>query len=288
MAGWKSNALSFSAGLGVALLAICIPRFGDLVSIAPNHTVLPFLNQTNLSTNKFICKPQNYTSQIVSIDPLLIYIHNFFRPVEIDALLHAGEPLLEPSTVKRFGRDVENEYRTSWSAIIPPETPALQCVDERVWFFMGSMLARGKDEIEPPQLVRYLAGQKFNKHNDWFEKPQLTWDGRRRAWNRIASFFAILQDNCTGGETYFPHLRPVARIPQDRTDAPINVWREHEDGGLLFPPIKGNALFWVNLNSKGKGDDRVEHAGLPVRDGLKTAMNIWPRQYVGPDAWAEL
>lgn len=48
---------------------------------------------------------------------------------------------------------------------------------------------------------------------------------------------------------------------------------------IAFRPVRGNALFWVNLDANGTGDSRTLHAGLPLQDGLKTAMNIWPRQY---------
>lgn len=53
----------------------------------------------------------------------------------------------------------------------------------------------------------------------------------------------------------------------------------HEDGGLAFRPTNGNALFWMNLHADGAGDKRTMHAGLPVGEGLKTAMDIWPRQF---------
>lgn len=138
-----------------------------------------------------------------------------------------------------------------------------------------------------PQLVRYEPGQQYGLHHDWLRVPQAAFDGSPRTFNRVVSFFAILQDNCTGGETHFPFVKPVA--PQsgrdrgrDEEGAPPSLpplWREHEDGGLAFTPVAGNALFWVNLFPNGTGDWRTVHAGLPVVEGEKIAMNIWPRQY---------
>lgn len=139
---------------------------------------------------------------------------------------------------------------------------------------MGTVMVDGKDEMGPLQLVRYTSGQKFHLHHDFYESPQWAYDDSRRRFNRVASFFAILQDNCTDGETYFPYLRPRSSAMPD--DA---IMRTHEDGGLAFRPIKGNALFWMNLHADGAGDKRMMHAGLPVGEGLKTAMNIWPRQF---------
>jgi prolyl 4-hydroxylase len=219
---------------------------------------------------------------------VVIYIHNFLHESEIEAILASGLPLLKPSTVTRHGTTVTNEYRTSWSAKLSGDDPAVRCIMDRAWSFMGSMLAQGKDQIESPQLVRYREGQKFNMHTDWFEAPLATGDGRQRVWNRAASFFAILEDNCTAGETYFPHIKPLAKIPKNRENYTNSPWKLHKDGGLVFPPVRGNALFWVNLLPNGRGDTRVEHAGLPVKDGIKSAINVWAKVYGGPDAWDDL
>ncbi|KAF2460532.1 hypothetical protein BDY21DRAFT_335692 [Lineolata rhizophorae] len=122
-------------------------------------------------------------------------------------------------------------------------------------------------------MVRYQPGQKFDLHHDWYPTLQRLKDGRR--FNRIASFFVYLEDDCAEGETYFPYIETgnLQRIPDERK------FHVHEDGGIAFPPIAGNAVFWVNLLANGTGDMRVMHAGLPVVEGLKTAMNLWPRRY---------
>ena len=82
--------------------------------------------------------------------------------------------------------------------------------------------------------------------------------------------FAILENDCEGGETHFPYIKAIS--PQDRRPRSPEPggngevpWREHEDGGLAFLPIKGNAIFWVNLHANFTGDRRVMHSGLPVR-----------------------
>ncbi|TKW48771.1 hypothetical protein CTA1_10109 [Colletotrichum tanaceti] len=254
----------------------------------------------------FVCRAQNYTTQIVSLDPLVVYIHDFLGEADVAALLAAGEPAFRPSHVEKHGRAQGTPDRTSWSAGLPADDTAVRCVLRRAEAFMGTMLAPGRDEIGPPQLVRYTAAQRFNLHHDWYDAFQPDRGGggggrrRDRRWNRVASFLAVLQDECTGGETWFPALRAVTpqhlrrderegegegegRAPPPRPPP----WRRHEDGGLAFRPVRGNAVFWVNLHANGTGDERVRHAGLPLGSGLKTAMNIWPRRYIGPEAWAE-
>lgn len=292
MAGWLTRVAGFSLGTG--LLALCVPYLSalapwatvDLTAVRGLFASLPILAPLSAvisSAKPFACVKQNYSTQIVSLDPLVIYIHSFLNDGDIAALLATAEPLFYPSRVNRGGYNQDTLDRTSWSAGLPRDDPAVECVLSRAETFLGTMMAPGRDDMGTPQLVRYTAGQRFNIHNDWFPRPVASYDGRNATFNRVASFFAILQDNCTGGETHFPFIKAVTT--QERADKEKAVWREHEDGGLAFRPVAGNAIFWVNLFPNGMGDRRVKHSGLPVIDGLKTAMNIWPRQYYGPEAW---
>ncbi|KAK4240424.1 hypothetical protein C8A03DRAFT_42044 [Achaetomium macrosporum] len=259
----------------------------------------PFLkshtgNTTALAKAPFVCDASHtYRTELVSLEPLVIYIHDLITPAEIASLLETAEPRFAPSQVTKYGRQQQTSDRTSSSAGLPRDDPAVMCVLNRTRSFLGTMLRDGWDEMGPPQLVRYTSGERFNMHHDWFDNLQWAPDGSSRKWNRAASFFAILQDNCTGGETYFPYAKPIVpasprgevmwqgNLNQRQSDgtAMKPLWREHEDGGLAFRPVAGNAIFWVNLHANGTGDVRTNHAGLPLDQGLKTAMNIWPRHY---------
>ncbi|KAI1821052.1 hypothetical protein F4861DRAFT_520578 [Xylaria intraflava] len=235
------------------------------------------------SGSPYECRTHHYSTQIVSLDPLLIYIEDFLRPAEITELLEASENGFAPSTVYKNGKKSGTPDRTSLSAALPRDNPTVDCVLSRAQDFMGSMIDPSRDDIGPPQLVRYTAGQRFNKHHDWYDNPQPARQGMRgrgSSWNRMASFFAILEDGCEDGETWFPYVDNArARFGDDDSEDEARRWRAHEDGGLAFKPVAGNALFWVNLHANGTGDDRTVHAGLPVTGGLKTAMNIWPRKF---------
>lgn len=287
------------ATAAVACIVVVMPlllgslSLNGLLSLVPNFSrpdypsPIPFFSSSR--PKSFVCKPSTYRTEIVSLDPLLIYIHSFLREDEIDAMLATAEPLFKPSQVTKFGKKVDTSERTSSSAGLPLHHPTVQCVLGRAREFMGATMDEGRDEMESPQLVRYTATQRFNIHHDWYEMPQWAYDGSNRKFNRVASFFAILQDNCTDGETYFPYIgRNPSRRDSTSTAKSIEsrrweeldpIWREHENGGLAFRPVRGNALFWVNLHANSTGDERTMHAGLPVGEGLKTAMNIWPRQF---------
>ncbi|KAL1882349.1 hypothetical protein VTK73DRAFT_1908 [Phialemonium thermophilum] len=259
------------------------------------------------------CPPHAYTTELISMDPLLIYIHDFVSLLEAAAIIDIGTPLLQPSPLTGYGTDVSgHQARTSWSAPLPvsshphpsTQTPqgdkgfrtttptAVDCVLGRARSFLGTLLVTGRDDMGAPQMVRYMAGQRFDVHTDWFARPRVSpedaAEGRRRMYNRVATLFVVLQNNATeGGETWFPRVGPIPRSRETDAlseEASERVWRMHEDGGLAFRPIPGNAMFWVNLFPNGTGDSRVVHAGLPIKDGVKTGMNIWPRAYFGPDA----
>jgi prolyl 4-hydroxylase len=45
--------------------------------------------------------------------------------------------------------------------------------------------------------------------------------------------------------------------------------------GITFKAITGNAVFWQNLDSHGRGYEETYHAGLPVLSGYKVGLNIW-------------
>ncbi|KAI0131484.1 hypothetical protein F4814DRAFT_457309 [Daldinia grandis] len=279
------------AALAVATVALLAPAIYQITSLstisiypylASLSALVPKMFSQNIKpvASSFSCPPHHYTTEIISLDPLIIYIDSFLAPTETKALLEAGHSVFAPSRVYKSGHNQDTQDRTSLSAGLPRDNPAVQCVLSRAEGFLGTMLDPSRDDIGPPQLVRYTAGQRFNRHHDWYDRPQPTRRGmlgRGKSWNRIASFFAILEDQCTGGETWFPFVNTTALSKADEKGQ--RLWRNHEDGGLAFKPVAGNALFWVNLLQNGTGDERTVHAGLPVVEGLKTAMNIWPRKF---------
>ncbi|KAI1506446.1 hypothetical protein F5X99DRAFT_423109 [Biscogniauxia marginata] len=265
-----------STGISAAVAAIVIV----LISPYLYRRALPFLPESfrQPELEAIVCPHHRYSTELISLDPLLIYIESFLTAPEITELLEAGEPEFAPSVVYKHGRLQGTADRTSSSAGLPRTNPTVQCVLRRAQGFLGTMFNPARDDIGPPQLVRYLAGQRFNQHHDWYEKPQPARKGmlgKGSSWNRMASFFAILEDQCTGGETWFPHVTAT----HARNENMEHLWRTHEEGGLAFKPIAGNALFWANLHPNGTGDERVIHAGLPLESGQKTAMNIWPRKF---------
>jgi prolyl 4-hydroxylase len=158
---------------------------------------------------------------------------------------------------------------------------------------MGSMLLPS-EPFSIPQLVRYYPSQKYDLHTDFWPQHQVLNDGSGRRFNRVASFFVFLRANCTKGETYFPLVDVLDQDDPKRDNGGegeiTSIWadgkvsrgeKNGEKRGVKFKPIAGNAIFWVNLDGQGNGDRRLVHAGLPVGEGEKVGLNIWPRKFYG-------
>ncbi|KAK7191817.1 2OG-Fe(II)oxygenase family Oxidoreductase [Paraphaeosphaeria sporulosa] len=226
------------------------------------------------------CRAHTYTTQIVSLDPLMIYINNFTSGAEAEALIKLGADDFEDSFISRSGGGNQKvSGRTSQSAPLAVEEPLVACIVDRARAFLGTML-HAHEPFSTPQLVRYFQTQRYDLHTDFWPRHQRLSDGSGRLFNRPASFFVFLRDNCTAGETWFPGVSI-----EDGKEVGLGgrVRRGRDDGddgkGVTFKPVKGSAVFWVNIGEDGVGDRRVVHAGLPVGEGEKIGMNIWPRKF---------
>ncbi|KAF2001218.1 hypothetical protein P154DRAFT_596836 [Amniculicola lignicola CBS 123094] len=225
------------------------------------------------------CEAHKYTTEIVSLDPLVIYINNFTSHAEAEELIKAGEEDFEDSFISRTSGLHKVTGRTSQSAPLDLDIPIVQCILSRARTFLGTSM-RPSDTFSIPQIVRYFPGQKYDLHTDFWPQHQITNDGSNKLFNRQSSFFVFLRDNCTEGETYFP----LVDVLDNDSGFKGKAMRGEKDGvqqGVKFKPITGNAVFWVNLDGEGVGDRRVVHAGLPVGEGEKIGLNIWPRRYFG-------
>lgn len=154
--------------------------------------------------------------------------------------------------------------------MVPKNDPVSRCLQKRMQSLLGNIQ---HEDTERLQLVKYAEGEKFVLHNDWLENvlyTKATKNKPARAYNRLVSIFVYLDDDCVGGETYFPNVKGV---PATADGSKFS--RDADDIGLLVKPKRGNAVFWNNIHPNGTGDDRLDHSSLPVESGTKIGMNMF-------------
>ena len=278
LAAWLQSSLPFISWFGPKA---SVPQ--DLLSISSHH---------------------QYTVQMLSTDPVMVYLGGFIHPRESPYLLELGyvrmispfiyppfpdieaahavfrltfpssQPLFEPSRVYTHSEEKQTlppSYRTSSSCVLPGTDPIDSLVKLRALSLLGFV---PYTDVEALQLVRYRPSELFGMHYDWFNDPLVDKNSGER-YNRVASFFLYLDANCTSGGTYFSRLpAPPEGRSEDRFSTTANR------PGLVIVPRLGSGVAWLNLNGTGAEDERTLHAGLPVREGSKVGMNIWIKMKV--------
>jgi prolyl 4-hydroxylase len=159
--------------------------------------------------------------------------------------------------------------RNSSKALLPRDN-TVQCIEARAREFQG-----WKPDVYIERLwsQRYQPGGHYVHHFDW------SGDIVRNGAGRVSTFMVYLDDECTGGGTEFPRLkRPSGEGWCNFIhcyDDDNHSDHDEEVVGVVFKPTKGNAVYWENFRSDGRGYEETWHAGLPVKSGVKVGLNIW-------------
>lgn len=114
------------------------------------------------------------------------------------------------------------------------------------------------------QVTSYQPGQHYVQHYDWFLD-----EGRTK--NRLSTFFAILEADCTNCGTQFPEIR----VDWSQKDKRWCEFVDCEQEVLTTKNVLGGAVFWRNLDRNGEGRRGTLDAGLAAINGTKVGLNIW-------------
>lgn len=176
---------------------------------------------------------------------------------------HYSEDKFIPSTVATGSEiSVQKSIRFSEVALLDRDE-VVRCIEHRAREFQGW---RPNLHIERLRTQRYGVGGYYKHHFDWI--------GARQS-NRVSTFMVYVDTDCEGGGTEFP----LIKMPETEKGrwCEFLECRQGSAGqpGIIFKPIKGNAVFWENLRSNGLGYEETFHAGLPVLKGSKVGLNIW-------------
>jgi len=175
-------------------------------------------------------------------------ISDFMSAAECDRMIALIDEVAKPSSLytNAYGAD----FRTSYSGDVDRENPFVRMIERRIDDLLGIDPAWG----ETVQGQRYLTGQQFKAHYDWFWTLADYWQGEKnKGGQRSWTAMAYLNEVEEGGETDFSAL------------------------GLSIPPQRGVLLVWNNARPDGEPNAATIHAGTPVIKGVKYVITKWYR-----------
>ena len=179
-----------------------------------------------------------------------IYVYrDFLTPDECAGLIALIDAERIPSQLLSPSEDPE--FRTSESCNLDPEHPLVRQIEDRITDLMGIPSEQG----ETIQGQRYVVGQQFKPHHDFFHVGEAYWpemerSGGQRTWTAMV----FLNAPEGGGQTAFP------------------------EADLRVSPRPGNLLTWNNLDAKGVPNPYTLHQGCPVTAGAKYVITKWYRE----------
>jgi len=188
--------------------------------------------------------------------PWVVTLENFLTDEEAERMIQIGNELGFQRSLEGNGTETDGTYKVAPS---PNRTSyGARCRDSCYNDALTGAIRGWMEEVTGVSemnsghfyILRYGTGQFFRLHHDYVEL-----DVNRPAGPRILTFFLFLSDVNEGGGTNFPGLC--------------------NGDGLTVMPKKGRALLWpnvINSNPEEK-DPRMQHAGLPVENGVKFALS---------------
>lgn len=178
----------------------------------------------------------------------LFAIGDFLSLDECERLCTMIDLIARPSALHEIG--YESGFRTSYSGDLDPSDSFVKGISRRIDDLLGVNPVTG----EAIQGQRYLPGQQFKPHNDWFYTSEKYWQlERKRGGQRSWTAMAFLNEVEEGGKTHFT------------------------DVGIQIEPKPGVLLVWNNALEDGRPNERTMHAGMPVLAGSKYVITKWYR-----------
>ena len=178
----------------------------------------------------------------------LFAVGDFLSKAECERLCAMVDQTARPSSLHEV--DYDSGFRTSYSGDLDPADPFVMGIGRRIDDILGVDSSFG----EAIQGQRYLPGQQFKPHNDWFYTTEKYWQGeRKRGGQRSWTTMIFLNDVEKGGETHFTQI------------------------GIKIEPKPGVLLIWNNALPDGRPNEGTMHAGTPVIEGAKYIVTKWYR-----------
>jgi len=213
-------------------------------ALPPDQEPLALIGRT--VRERLLSDPSVYKVPVEQAE--IFAVSEFLSAAECDHLVAMIDEVAQPSRV--FDEPYQSQYRTSYSGDVDPSDSFVRMVERRLSDLLGIDLAWG----ESVQGQRYMPGQEFKDHCDWFDANAGYWSieverGGQRSWTAMV----YLNDVEEGGETRFPRI------------------------GVQVPPQRGALLIWNNATPDGSPNHDTLHAAAPVISGVKYVITKWFR-----------
>lgn len=175
-------------------------------------------------------------------------VGDFLTGEECGRLIAMVDAVAQPS--RAFDVDYATGYRTSYSGDPDPHDPFVKRIQRRIDDLLGLEPRTG----ETIQGQRYLPGQQFQDHTDWFPHNTPYWEAEKdRGGQRCYTAMIFLNEVEEGGATTFGRLN------------------------MAIQPKPGVLLAWNNADENGVPNPWTVHAGSPVVRGEKYIVTKWYR-----------
>jgi prolyl 4-hydroxylase len=223
---------------------------GEQAPVTAAHP-LPRIN----TAQNIITVPDGEVRVMLALNaPHVVLLGNVLSGDECNALIEQCESRMVRSLVvaDAEGNVRESDTRTSYGVSLRrAETPLVARIEARV----AALVHWPVERTEGLQVLRYRTGGHYRAHLDWMNADLPGMHRHlKRGGQRLATLLLYLSDVEVGGGTSFPAV------------------------GLEVKPQKGNAVFFLNTDSRYVGDHSARHGSMPVVDGVKFVANMWFRQ----------
>lgn len=217
--------------------------------------------------------PVGWHGKVITVSahsPRAYLFKNFLTPEECDYLIDLAEEELEDATVVEgtTGESVKSEVRTSTAmSFSRGQDEVISRVEKRIAAVSHIPVGHG----EPLQVLKYINGQKYDAHHDYFHDDVNP--ARERGGQRIATMLMYMSTVPIdgGGETTFPDAK-FGQVSGAE-------WSDCANNKLSVKTEKGDALLFFSLNVDGTKDPRSIHASCPTTVGQKYSLTKWMRVY---------
>ena len=173
---------------------------------------------------------------------------DFMSPEECKRMCDLIDACAKPSAT--YDETYKQAHRTSYSGNVDSRDPFVMSIKRRT----DDLLGIPDDYGEALQGQRYLPGQEFKPHFDWFPFSGSYYQSEMdRAGQRSYTAMIFLNEVEEGGTTDFPEL------------------------GISIQPKTGVLLAWNNARPDGQPNKKTLHAGCPVIKGEKYIVTQWYR-----------